>query len=123
MELSDITEAMRPINADYLRDVRTIAQEIWDEHRGDDEAISQAVHENVDGSFWVIYTYAAQAVCLISDNDGAIEDNDASLAFSDGAINWSVIAYYAMEADVNDYLDVLRSTDDDGSEGDDDDDN
>jgi hypothetical protein len=64
-----------------------------------------AIHETIDGHHDVIYTQSAQVVVLVSGNDGAgIENYGADGIVQDGAINWSALAYSAMEADVRDRL-------------------
>ena len=116
-DLSEISEALRPIAADYWATVRTIAAEALAEHPystdeaeeyAADEARREFVTESVDGNYWVIYTYAAQAVALISDNDGAWEEFGTDGIVKDGSLNWSLLAYCAMEADVFEPLAVYR---------------
>lgn len=108
MEFEQIRDAIRPIEADYLADVRTMAEEIIRDYREDrTRDIGDLTHQSVDGSWWVTYTYAAQVVMLVSDNDGAIEDYGTDGLVTDGAINWSLLAYCAMEADVRDTINVL----------------
>lgn len=60
------------------------------------------LHQTIDGHHDVIYTYAAQNVILQSRNDGAYFEQfgDDGGAVKDGAINWSLLAYCALEADV-----------------------
>ena len=110
MDLSDISDAMRPIAADYWEDVRAIVREAYDCATNDDE-FTQALDESIDGSWWCTYTYAAQAVLMISDNqdayanmlgvDGLIQDRDR--------INWEGMAFCAMLADVREYAESVKA--------------
>lgn len=107
MQLSEITEAMRPIATQYWETVRDIANEAHALPDGDDR--ETYIHETVDGSEWVIYTYAAQAVLLITDSqDAYAEEYGGDNVVSDGTINWSVLAYAAMEWDVRGHLASLE---------------
>lgn len=110
MKLSEITEAMRPIAAQYWETVRGIAEEARSLLEDDDR--DQFIHESVDGSEWVIYTYAAQAVILITDNEDAYEETE-SLHELAGVLEsasslYTSIAYHAMRQDVNDHLAALE---------------
>lgn len=59
------------------------------------------LHDTIDGHHDVIYTACAQEVVRQSRNDGAYFDQfGAEGAVQDGAINWSGLAYCALEADV-----------------------
>lgn len=108
-DLSNITEALQPVRTEYWRDVRSIAGEIRDAiakgERESDDA-EDLIHESVDGNWWVIYTYAAQAVLMVSDNGGAIDDVSPETAFVHGQVNWSAMAYYAMTQDVREQLEA-----------------
>ena len=64
----------------YWRSVRDIADEIVAEHRDGDE--HDAVHEAVDGTDWVIYTWRCLKVLQYSRNDDAIFDVMGREAFS-----------------------------------------
>jgi hypothetical protein len=95
----------------YFDAVRAIEQDIREEaarRSGPVQDIGDAIHEAVDGSEWVIYTYRAKAVLDYSDNRDAFRDMgmDSSDWGSDG-IPWSQLAYWAMFEDVNSRLDDL----------------
>ena len=116
-DLSSIADALRPVTSEYMADVRRIAEDALAEFpRCEAEAEEwkaeedrrEYVHTSVDGSWWVIYTYAAQAVAMCSENDGAFEEMGIS-PVEDGMINWSLIAYCAMEADVMAHLAALTA--------------
>jgi hypothetical protein len=103
-----ITEAMRPIHAEYRETIRTYAAEILARETiraagGEDLDVEEAIHEYADESEWVIYTYAAQAVLLMADNHDAIEDA-GEMALHDGGVNWSVLAYLIMRSDLEDEI-------------------
>lgn len=65
------------------------------------EDLDTAIHEDVDGDGWVIYTAKAQAVLLVSDHDGyGVEEGLVSPEqFKDG-IPWSALAFCAMREDL-----------------------
>lgn len=99
-----------PLSRDDLsRRARDIAEDaIGSMDPNDDDAretLIESLDQSVDGMDWVIYTYRAQQIVAASNHDGAIEDCDPSLAFANGSINWSAIAYFAMRAEVDDAID------------------
>lgn len=103
-------EALCLMRDAYRTHVREIAGDIIRESRDnpdeDREWVLQYIHETIDGDGWVIYTAKAQAVVLCSDNDGAsIESFGSDGIVEHGAINWSMLAYGALEADVMEALD------------------
>lgn len=93
---------------DYWQEIRSLAEAIVSKakERGGDihEAIQEILQETIDGHQWVIYTWYAQQVLVHSKNDGAIEEFGMDSVVKDGVLQWSVIAYCAMEADVRDHL-------------------
>jgi hypothetical protein len=104
--------------ADYWSDVRSIADSIKDElsrrikdgERGETlrEWLIEHIRETIDGSQRVIYTAQAQECLLYSEHDGQyLEDFGSDGAVSDGAINWSALAFSAFEADVIEQLGAL----------------
>jgi len=110
MELSEITEAMRPIATQYWQTVRSIAEEA--QGIDDDDDRDTFIHEQVDGSEWIIYTYAAQAVILITDNENAYTELEslgelASVLEGPSSL-YTSIAFHAMRQDVNDHLAALE---------------
>lgn len=106
MEISEINEHLRPIAVAYMAEVRAIAVEA---QRLPDEERSEFVWESVDGNEWVIYTYRAQIVMVISDNDDAWNEDGYEPVSKDSpdTIDWSALAYAAMSKDVWDHVGVL----------------
>lgn len=105
---------------EYRDEVRSIAEEAVSEARsgafgsGEEarEAFSERLWETLDGHCFVIYTAKAQAVLCHSDNDGAaVEQYGGDGLVKDGALNWSLMAYCAMEADVTEALDRVDGFD------------
>ena len=95
---------------EYYESVKTIAELAIDETaEGNFDDISDAVHEMVDGSEWVIYTYRAQKVLEYSGNEEAGPDSLGWEDFVSGAMGWSCLysrgAYYAMVQDVHEAVD------------------
>lgn len=100
---------------EYRRDVETMALDLVEEHGHDDDAMDDAVHEAIDGSHWVIYTYRARKVLEFSDNDEAGPDCCGWEDFAHGATGWADLytkgAYYAMRADLSEKIEeILGST-------------
>lgn len=106
-----VRDAESILRAEYWQDVRNAAESIRDELRGQikdgvtgeplREWLIEHVHETIDGSQRVIYTWEAQKCVLFSDNDGAYAENFGTDGMvEDGMINWSRLAYAAFEADV-----------------------
>ena len=95
----------------YYGMIRDLSQEIikaiHDDEITDSDALQDRIHEDCDGSQWVIYTFKAQQVLLASDNDGAYADDFGEEGIvKDGAINWSGLAYAAMARDLSEQLDA-----------------
>jgi hypothetical protein len=68
------------------------------------------LHDTIDGHHDVIYISCAQDVVRLSRNDGAyFEQFGDDGAVEDGAINWSRLAYCALEADVLEAIGDLDS--------------
>ena len=125
--------------SEYRQEIRDLAAEVMRETRSGDhgtgeqarEWLLEWVPETLDGHAFVIYTAQAQAVLAISENDSAMVDNYGSDGLvTDGGLNWSAMAYCAMEADLMDYLsrqddfdvnDPNPERDEDDEEGDSDD--
>ena len=106
-----LSEALSAMRQAYYQHVRDLAEDIDQFAREDKERsredVLECLHETIDGDRWVIYTHLAQSVCLSSSNDGAAIDNYGTDGIvEDGAINWSRLAFSALEADVLDALDI-----------------
>lgn len=110
-DLSSITKALEPVRDEYRRDVSAVALEIFnDDRRKNGEDVGDLIHEHIDGNWWVIYTYAAQAVLMVSDNGDAWED--AGFGSPEGdPVPWSAMAYYAIAQDVRETLGAMIDPD------------
>ncbi len=100
MELRDVT--IRAIERDYLKACENIAKAAREEADIDD-----AIHERVDASEWVIYTYRARLVAVLTDHPDAILEE----GFGGAENTAEERAYWSMRADVQDYLEVLAEQD------------
>lgn len=99
----DLSEALRPIRSEYWADVHAYVDEAINESSSEEDCWER-LDQMIDGSMWVIYTYHAQAVVLVSDNDGAYIDEFGSDGLvTDGALDWSKLAWAAMRADAMEY--------------------
>lgn len=110
-----LSEAMSLVRDAYWQHVRDIAAEVatmarsgeWGYGGDAREKLQEYLWQTVDGDAWVVYTAQAQAVCFVSDNDGAYVDNyGADGLVENGSVNWSRMAYAAMEADIYEHLDI-----------------
>ena len=101
-------EAMRVLRAEYYQGVRGISQDLADRVKDGElntrDALEQAVHEAVDGSYWVIYTHANFQVLICSDHHDEYTEVTGEPPVDNGSINWSALAYYAMMRDVQDQM-------------------
>ena len=102
-DLRDMT--IREIEAAYTASVRDIAEEAIelddrDGSRGD------YIRESVDGSEWVLYTYRAMLVPVVSGNSDAYDRDFGGVP--DGPMKESQIAYAAMLSDVWEHVDLLE---------------
>lgn len=101
-------DAMRILRAEYYQAVRGIAHEIRDRIKDgeitDEDGLQQAVHETVDGSYWVIYTHANFQVLLVSDHHNAYSEDFGEPPVENGDINWAALAYATLRRDVTDQM-------------------
>lgn len=91
---------------DYLDSVESIAKDAKDREREGGDA-SNHIHESVDGSRWVIYTWCNLKVLEWSKNEGAAFDEMGSDAIS-GCNSFGEVtarlAYFAMRRDCEEAL-------------------
>jgi len=97
-------EAVRVLRAEYYQGVRGIAAELAQRVKDGDiksqDDWESAIHQAVDGSYWVIYTHANFQVLFLSDNHDAYSEDFGEPPISDGSINWAALAFAAMDRDV-----------------------
>jgi hypothetical protein len=92
---------------EYWQTVEAIAKEAFEEHKDDESAADEFVHESVDGNYWVIYTHANYKVMQYTDNDDAYAEYGDLHKGGFGAMLTSV-AFCAMKADVmNKYRELV----------------
>jgi len=93
----------------YWESVRRIAEDsVQAVKDGGYDDLSDAIHESVDGSYWVIYYHAAAQCVQYTDNEDAICDVYGDEPFTGCATVSEVhtrAAYFAMRQDVWDYID------------------
>lgn len=71
-----------------------------------EDALNDAVHQEVDGSYWVIYTHANFQVLLCSDHHDAYFEEYGEAPLTDGNVNWAALAFATLERDVRDQMDA-----------------
>jgi hypothetical protein len=102
----DITRAADGIAANEYRDtlqgiVEDLKRAIVDGEVTDRDGAMDWLHDTIDGHHDVIYTACAREVCNQSRNEDAYADQFGPEGIvEDGAIQWSRLAYCALEADV-----------------------
>ena len=76
---------------------------------GAGEDISDAIHEEADGSAWAIYTYRARLVLRYSKNEDAIFEYGEGLrnAYSMADV-YTVAAFFALRQDIQEKVEELR---------------
>ncbi len=103
---------------EYLKEIRSLAEEAARYARDGEfgtgeqarEGLSEWIWQTIDGHQWVIFAAYNFSVLDASDNDGAYVENYGSGGLvGDGVLNTVVLAYAAMEADLNE---ALRDLDD-----------
>ena len=92
---------------EYWETVDAIAQEIFEGDRSE-----EAIHERVDGNYWVIYTHAAHKVWEYSNNEDAVFDLGSLGDVESSGDVLTVMAYYAMYEDVRERLEELKDEED-----------
>jgi len=98
-----IRDGLQLMKAVYYREVGEFAQGLIDDSEKDidREDFLTRITESVDDHQWVIYTGKAQIVVLVSDNEAAaFEEGLADPSSWKDGINWSQLAYAALERDV-----------------------
>lgn len=88
----------------YYTEIRRMAEDYKERVAAgefeDREALIDDIRQTIDGHHDVIYTACAKDVVRYSDNDGACEDAYGSEGIVEGGqVQWSRLAYAAMEAD------------------------
>lgn len=100
----DVQAAFNVINKDYWNDVRGIAEDLYRELRSGElsrDDIDERIHELVEGSARVIYTFQAKLGMLCTNNADAYEELGVDL--SEG-IDWSKLMACSMIEDVRSHL-------------------
>ena len=104
----------------YWAEVRSCAESILSETReyfdgGDwQDALQRRLHETIDGHEWIIYTHRNREVLVHASNPDAYAEEFGGTPATgpgDDAVNWAVLAYAALYADVRDHLSDLDAWD------------
>ena len=104
-------DAMRFLRQEYYGGVRGIVEDLKSRvasgEIASEDALNDAVHQEVDGSYWVIYTHANFQVLLCSDHhDASFEEYGEVPLAADGNVNWAALAFAALKRDVLDQMDA-----------------
>jgi hypothetical protein len=104
----EVQDAVAVIRRDYYADVADLGddliQRIKDGEIESPDDFHDALHETVDGTQRVIYTWQARLGVLVSENwDTGLEEGIIEL--SGDAIPWEQLMFAAMERDVVEYMD------------------
>lgn len=104
----DVKAAINILTMDYNNDVRSVAQDLAQRMKdGEVDEFSDALHEAVDGTQRVIYTFQAKLGVILSDNsDRYFEEFGEEGACSKDGIAWERLCFVAMEQDVVEELEA-----------------
>lgn len=104
----DVKAAINILTHDYNNDVRGVAQDLAQRMKdGEVDEFSDALHEAVDGTQRVIYTFQAKLGVILSDNsDRYFEEFGEEGACSKDGIAWERLCFVAMEQDVVEELEA-----------------
>ncbi len=105
---ADCRAATNILTQDYMNDVRSCARGLAERMKdGDASDFSDALHEAVDGTQRVMYTFEAKLGVILSDNGDAYFDEfgEEGAVEKDG-IKWERLCFVAMQQDVLKELDV-----------------
>jgi hypothetical protein len=110
-------DAMRVLRKEYYEGVRGLAEEVSNlvNNEGMDE--QDALHQTVDGSYWVIYTHANFQVLMCSDHHDAYSEEFGEAPVSGADVNWAALAYATLARDVGDQVNAERSNVDEAPRG------
>lgn len=104
-----VDEATSAITKDYYADVRGVGDDIIraikDGEITDPDSADTYLHETIDGTRRVIYTWQARLGLLASENADAYFDEGLSDLDCSEGIPYEQLMYWAMRADVLEYLD------------------
>lgn len=104
----DVNDAVSVIRRDYYADVEglgdSLIEAIKDGEIADREQFQDRLHEDVDGSQRVIYTWQAQLGILASENSDAYFEELGETLECDGSVPYEKLMFYAMQRDVVEYM-------------------
>jgi hypothetical protein len=113
----DVKAAVDILTMDYYNDVRSVAKDLarsmkdGDLERDFGGDFQDALHQAVDGTQRITYTFQAKCGLLVSDNADAYSEEFGEEGMVEGGnIAWERLAFAAMQRDVEKELDV-RSVD------------
>ena len=104
---SSLADAHRVLQVDYNQDVAGWVEEVQRMVEQDDYEEGDALHELVDSLHRVIYTREAIEVlryCSSDAENAYVQDFGTDGLVTDGAINWSALAYAAIYRDIAERL-------------------
>lgn len=103
MDINDLSNLLAPARLEYRNCVKATAQEVAKDAIEREEDLCDVAHQHVDGSWWVIYSYPAQLVPLLSDADPDLPERNPELASM-----WQIqVAYLHMLEDVMEAAEAL----------------
>jgi hypothetical protein len=106
---SQLRDAVSVITREYYEDVRGIGDDLIDQIQDGDIARSDdfgdALHDAVDGTQRVIYTWQARLGLIASENhDAYFEEGIGDLDCSE-SVPYETLMFYALQKDVVEYMD------------------
>jgi hypothetical protein len=103
---ADIDAALRVLRADYYSDVRGVAENVLERmiEEGEGADVHDIMHESVDGTQRVIYTYQARVGLICTDNADAYVEEYGDVPVEGDSIKWEAMMYAALAADAHQLL-------------------
>lgn len=105
---ADVNAAIHILTMDYYNDCRSVAQDLAQRMKdGEVDDFHDALHQAVDSTQRIMYTFQAKLGLILSDNGDAYVDEFGTDGIVEGGnIMWERMAFVAMQQDVIKELDV-----------------
>jgi hypothetical protein len=106
---SDVQDAVAVITRDYYADVAAVGDDLIarikdGEIPSRDDFFSEALHDTVDGTQRVIYTWEARLGLIASENHDAYFEEGLGDLDCRSSVPHEVLMFYAMQQDVVEYM-------------------
>ena len=104
----DVRDAVSVIQRDYYQDVKNLGDELIERVKDGEiperDGFGDALHDAVDGTQRVIYTWQARLGLLATKNDDAYFEELGEELTCDGSVPYEQLMFYALQRDVVEYM-------------------